>query len=73
MWLEERVYNDREAELKPRVDRARVRLVHAGLAETGIALSELARFRSDIASLDRAPAEATVEIAAECEREEVQA
>jgi ferredoxin len=72
-WLEERMYRDREAELKERVDRARVRLIHAGRSESSIVASEVARFRHDIALLDRTPAEPLVDLETECERKEVEA
>ena len=61
-WLAERVYHDREAELQARVDRARVRLVHANAGERRAALEALRAFQTDVAALgspgadeDRAP------------------
>jgi len=65
-WLEERMYEDREAELQPRVDRERVELVYAGAAEADIVRAELEQFRVQIRALDLAPAEADVTIDAEC-------
>jgi ferredoxin len=44
-WVEARMYQDREAELKERVDRRRVRLIEAGASEGGLVQHELAAFR----------------------------
>lgn len=66
-WLEERLYHDREAELKPRVDRARVRLVHAGARETLTVLAALQSFRAHIGSLEAARREREIELDPTCE------
>jgi ferredoxin/coenzyme F420-reducing hydrogenase delta subunit len=55
-WLHERVFHDREAELKERVDRRRVALVTAGPGEAAAARQALLSFCRQVASL--APAEA---------------
>jgi len=65
-WLEERMYEDREAELQARVDRDRVRLTFAGAAESDVVLADLEEFRADIKALDLGPGEADVVIDAEC-------
>lgn len=65
-WLNERVYHDREAELKPRVDRRRVRIVHAAGVERASVHRALERFRADLARLARPVAETIVEIDPEC-------
>ena len=66
-WLEERLFNDREAELQPRVDKRRVRIAWAGEHERGTVRAELGRFRADLAGLGPAPVEAAPEVGVECE------
>jgi quinol-cytochrome oxidoreductase complex cytochrome b subunit/coenzyme F420-reducing hydrogenase delta subunit len=66
VWLEQRLFHDREAELKRRVDRRRVRLVFAGAGERRAALAALAAFQRDVAVLDRPAAEAEVDIETLC-------
>ncbi len=66
-WLEQRLYHDREAELKARVDRRRVRLAFADLGEREAVAWELADFRRQVASLEAAPREAHIELDTECE------
>lgn len=66
-WLEERVYHDREAELKARVDRRRVRIAYAGAGEPATALHALATFRDEVRGLAVAPGEAVIELDTECE------
>ena len=70
-WLEQRLYHEREAELKDRVDRRRVRLVSAGLAEMGTVAAELERMRRDVAALGWAQRETDIALDAECDLEEV--
>lgn len=65
--LVERMYHEREAELKARVDRRRVRVAHAGASETGEALAALRRFATDTAALAAVTPEISVVIDAECE------
>jgi coenzyme F420-reducing hydrogenase delta subunit len=69
VWLEQRLYHDREAELQHRVDRRRIRLVHAGEAERVLVQAALTEFRSTLRDLGAAPAEAVAEadLGAECE------
>jgi len=69
-WLEQRLYHEREAELQERVDRRRVRLVHAGAAERGVVVAAIAQFRAEIATLAASPGEAEPDLARECEVEE---
>jgi len=66
-WLEQRMYHDREAELQERVDRRRVRLVHAGWAETAVLREQLEAFEHEIRAFDLAEREATVQLDAQCE------
>jgi ferredoxin len=70
-WLEERMYHDREAELQPRVDRRRVRLVHASEAETALAEAAVARFGEEVRVLAAPAAEEEIDLLALCERGEV--
>ncbi len=66
-WLGDRVYGGREAELQPRVERARVRIVHVDARERGHAVEVLRAFAGEIASLGpRTDAEAP-EAEVQCE------
>jgi hypothetical protein len=65
-WLGERVYHEREAELKARVDRRRVRIVHAAELETGIVLEAVLDFPAALAELERSGPEQGIRIDAEC-------
>jgi len=47
-WLHGRIHEEREAELKARVDRRLVRVGHAGAGERGAVLELLERFRSEL-------------------------
>jgi len=66
-WLVERLFHDREAELKARVDRRRVAVGYARAGAPGQALEELARFAARLEALDPPAAEAAVELDALCE------
>lgn len=68
-WLEARLFHEREAELHARVDRRRVRIVHAGMLERRTVVNALAEFRAYLASIQRAPAEGDMDIEAICDRE----
>jgi len=70
-WLEERVYHDREAELKARVDRRRVRIASAGAHEPLRVATELASFRDEVSRMETASAEQDIKIDVECEVPEV--
>ena len=67
LWLEQRLYHDREAELKARVDRRRVRLVFAGERQCPEVSAAIAEFRQELAELDAAHAEAAPEVDRECD------
>jgi ferredoxin len=69
-WLEERLFNEREAELKARVDRRRVRVAYAGEGELRRVTEALAQFRADVADLRRQEAESAIELDLECERDD---
>jgi coenzyme F420-reducing hydrogenase delta subunit/NAD-dependent dihydropyrimidine dehydrogenase PreA subunit len=66
-WLEARLFHEREAELRDRVDRRRVRLVSAAAGERDVVRAALAMFRSDVATLDAAAAESDVDLERLCE------
>jgi coenzyme F420-reducing hydrogenase delta subunit/NAD-dependent dihydropyrimidine dehydrogenase PreA subunit len=66
-WLFERVYNDREAELRDRVDKRRVRIASFSPTELDAARHALAAFRQEVASLGEKPVERDVRIELECE------
>jgi len=71
-WLEERMYHDREAELKERVDRNRLRVFHASSGEHRELAGALADFRDSIRRLAAAEAEVEIDIELECEVPELQ-
>ena len=50
-WLQERVYLEREAELQPRVDRARVRIVNVNARERTRAIAALRAFSAEVGAL----------------------
>ena len=66
-WLAERMFHEREAELKARVDRRRVRVAHASAGEVSEARAALRAFVADTSALDSAAAEPLVEIDMRCE------
>jgi ferredoxin len=70
-WLEQRLYHDREAELLPRVDRRRVRLVFATAGEPSVVRASLAAFRRDVAALERVAGETDIDVVAMCDTAEV--
>lgn len=57
-WLHARVYEGREAELQPRVPRARVRVAYANARESAVALAALRAFIADVEALGAAPVQA---------------
>ena len=66
VWVEQRLFHDREAELHQRVDRTRVRLVNAGEGERHLVAAALASFRVDVRRLDAIGGEADIELDLEC-------
>lgn len=66
-WLDQRLFHDREAELRERVDRRRVRLVYAGEGERGSVRQQVAAFSAAIAALEAARAEEVVDLERLCE------
>lgn len=48
-WLEARVFHGREADLKPRVDRARIKILSLSTAELAEGIAELSAFHAGLA------------------------
>ena len=67
VWLEQRLFHDREAELQQRVDRRRVALVYAGEGERALVSAALASFRVAVRGLETANAERLGGLERECE------
>jgi ferredoxin len=68
-WVEQRMFAGREAELKERVDRRRVRLTDAAAFDGRRVRAELARFRADVAALRTfAETDEEIDILALCDR-----
>lgn len=65
-WLHERVYNDREAELKDRIDKRRVRIGSFATTETAAARRAISEFRADLLVLSPVVPERNAKIEAEC-------
>lgn len=61
-WLEERFFNDREAELQPRVDRARVRTATAAPGDLAGTLQAFDEFVTSLERLEQPPVETDVEV-----------
>jgi coenzyme F420-reducing hydrogenase delta subunit/Pyruvate/2-oxoacid:ferredoxin oxidoreductase delta subunit len=69
-WARERLLHGREAELKERVDRARIRFVEAGSGERRALAAQVHAFQAEVAALARAQAEADLQVDTECDRPE---
>lgn len=67
-WLNERVFNDREAELQPRVDRRRVRLATFAAGDLAGSVAAFDAFARDVAILDRPDRDVDGPIDAACDR-----
>jgi coenzyme F420-reducing hydrogenase delta subunit/Pyruvate/2-oxoacid:ferredoxin oxidoreductase delta subunit len=67
VWLEQRMFHDREAELQERVDRRRVALAHASLAERAAALRALAEFRGRVAAIEHTTSEEDFDVLRLCD------
>jgi ferredoxin/coenzyme F420-reducing hydrogenase delta subunit len=72
-WLVERIYHDREAELKARVDRKRVRVGHFGNGELAAAVRDVAQFRDEVLHMAGAKAETDIVIDDLCRPTEAKA
>ncbi|MCY3808194.1 MAG: cytochrome b N-terminal domain-containing protein [Gemmatimonadetes bacterium] len=66
-WLVERLFNERAAELKARVDRERVRVAHASFYDRHALETAVDDFAQALAHLDAPAAEAAIEVDTECE------
>ncbi len=66
-WLGERLFRGREAELKERVDRRRVRVAHASRRDRWALARALEAFERDLDRLDDPAGERDVEVDVECE------
>ena len=66
IWAEQRLFHDREAELQPRVDKARIKLVRAGEAERGLVAAALEAFRAELRALAEPEAESSIALEREC-------
>lgn len=65
-WLAERVYDDREAELKARVDKRRVRIGAFATSEPAAAQRAIAKFREEMLLKGTIVPERNAKIEAEC-------
>jgi len=70
-WLEQRLYHEREAELQERVDRRRVRLVHAALRERERVLAAVRDMQATIATLEQAHRDGAIDVERACELDAV--
>jgi coenzyme F420-reducing hydrogenase delta subunit/Pyruvate/2-oxoacid:ferredoxin oxidoreductase delta subunit len=66
-WMEQRLYHDREAELQERVDRRRIRVVHAAAGERAEVVEALARFNEALRTIGQTEAEADVSVQRACD------
>ena len=66
-WLQERLFNDREAELQPRVDRRRVRIGTMAPGHLAGTMAAYNAFVRDLNQLDAPVRESHVDIEIECE------
>ena len=66
-WLVERLFNEREAELKARVDRRRVRVAYASAFDGRSLHVALGDFSRSLARLDAPAGEDGIEVETECE------
>jgi ferredoxin len=67
IWLEARLFHEREAELQERVDRRRVRLRHVAAASRSAALEEAWAFKASIRDLDQPEGEREIDLLEVCE------
>ena len=66
-WLVERLYHEREAELKARVDRRRVKVAHASLFDRRAADRAVDDFAVELARLESPSGEDAIRIDTDCE------
>jgi ferredoxin len=70
-WLHERVYNDREAELAPRVDKRRVAIAGLSRGEWPAIVAEIEGFRRRLELLTPVVPAADLSVGVECEPKQV--
>ena len=66
-WLEERLYLGREAELQPRVERARVRYMTAGAGDRRLIAMAVDEFEAQLRSLTPTSSPSMLDVEAQCE------
>ena len=66
-WLNERLWNGREAELQDRVDRRRIEVVYAAAGEGSVLRGGVKGFRSRMLKMEAADAEREFDVGAECD------
>jgi ferredoxin len=66
-WLRERLFNDREAELQPRVDRRRVRIATSAPGDLAGTVAVFKQFEQDLSVLAHTVSEQNIDIDFECE------
>jgi ferredoxin len=66
-WLHERLYEGREAELQPRVDRSRIRVAAADARDRRGVTAAVGAFAAEIRARGAAPGRAPLDIEAQCE------
>jgi coenzyme F420-reducing hydrogenase delta subunit len=66
-WLHQRLFEGREAELKERVDRQRIRVIEASAADAAHLERSIVRFKADIARMAIADGEDNVDLIALCD------
>ncbi len=66
-WLGARVHGRREAELQPRVERARVRIAHVGARERGRGIDAVRAFATEVATLGPPAAADAADAEVQCE------
>jgi len=66
-WLQQRLFNDREAELQPRVDRRRVRIATLALGDLAGTLAAFEAFARDVAALEPPARDPDSDLEAVCE------
>ena len=70
-WLNERLFADRPAELKPRVDARRVCVAYAAEAEEDVLAAALRDYREYVGTLEASASESDIELDLECDLPEV--
>jgi ferredoxin len=66
-WLEQRLYHEREAELRDRVERRRVAIAYAGAGRPDLVRDALVELRRTLSALDAATREAEIDVDRLCE------